>query len=111
MTHGIAKILGISRSTVYNHSKRNPEIKEMIDEQQQVCIDIAMMRMREHIEAGDQKMIMWYLDRKGKDLGFGKTLDLNAKVDMQAKIVLYMPNDGREKASDASNSSTTDQGS
>lgn len=110
VTHGIAKILGVSRQTVYNHAKKNPEIANLIADQQQVCIDIAMMNMREHIESGDPKMIMWYLDRKGKDLGFGRTLDLNAKVDMQAKIVLYMPNDGRETNSDASNG-TTDHGS
>ena len=96
VTEGIAKILKISRTTVWRRAKEEPWIGEAIKEQLQVCIDIALMGVRKHLDDQNPKMIMWYLDRKGKDLGFGKSVDVNANVHAQAQIVLYLPDDGRE---------------
>jgi len=96
VTEEIARILKIHRQTVWRRSKEEPWIAEAIADQNRVCIDLALVGIRSHIEKKNAKVCMWYLDRKAKDLGFGKSLDLNANVNMQAKIVVYMPDDGRE---------------
>ena len=96
VTEGIAKTLGIHRVTVWRTAKAEPWITEAIEEQQKVCLDLAMMQLRKHIEDGNPKVIMWYLDRKGKDLGFGREIKVDATVEQRAKVELYFPNDGRE---------------
>jgi hypothetical protein len=100
VTEGISKILGIHRTTVWRTAKAEPWIAEAIEDQQKVCLDIAMMKLREHIEDGNPKVIMWYLDRKGKELGFGRELKVDATVEQRAKVTLYFPDDGREARPD-----------
>lgn len=98
VTDGIAKILGLGRSTVYRASKNYRYIAEAIEEQQAIAVDLALVQIRQHIADGNAKVCMWYLDRKAKDQGFGHAVAVDAKVDakVKAEMIVYMPDDGRE---------------
>ena len=98
VTDAIAKILGISRTTVWRASKKYRYIAEAIEEQQAIAVDLALVQIRGHLLAGNAKVCMWYLDRKAKDQGFGHAVAVDAKVDakVKAELVVYMPDDKRE---------------
>lgn len=100
VTEGIAKILGIHRTTVWRCAKSEDWIAEAIEEQQKVCIDLALQNVRSALEDGDMKTTRWYLERKGKDLGFGRELKVDTTVEQRAKVTLYFPDDGREAKPD-----------
>lgn len=58
---------GISRGTLYNYQKENPDFldrKEMLKERQ---VFKARMVIVQALQDGDKNMAKWYLERKRKD--------------------------------------------
>jgi hypothetical protein len=95
VTYSIAQLLNCSRQTVWSIVKDRPDLQQLIAEQQDVCLEIAQAQIKKKLEDGDSKVLMWYMDRKGRHLGFGPTLKLDGNV--SAQMVLYMPDNGREQ--------------
>lgn len=69
-----AKALGCAYNTVKNYIKRYPEVQEAIDEINENVKDMAEGHLYNAIKAGDMKVIMFYLDRKAGDRGYGNKI-------------------------------------
>ncbi|AMV31320.1 hypothetical protein VN12_04330 [Pirellula sp. SH-Sr6A] len=91
----VAKQLGISRNTVAKYRDEIDWVKEAFEDVEAETLDHANKTIQAAVKE-DYKAAAWYLDRKGKDRGFGKEVKVDANVSQQAVIHLHLPDDGRE---------------
>jgi len=68
----IYKKLGISRSAFYWYRKRYPEVEKFIQDELNRGLDYAESKLLELISEKDFRAISFYLERKGKDRGWGQ---------------------------------------
>ena len=73
----VQRKLKISRRAFYNYRQRWPEVEEAIEEEQHKGLDFAESKLLELIKAGDFKAISFYLERKGRDRGWGAQQQIN----------------------------------
>jgi len=69
----VARALGVTRQAIYIFLKRNPEMREFLDEEGQQILDIAEYNIDKEILAGNVEISMWaLLNRKaGRARGYG----------------------------------------
>jgi len=69
----VARSLGVTRQAIYTFLKRNPEMREFLDEEGQQILDIAEHNIDKEILAGNVEISMWaLLNRKaGRARGYG----------------------------------------
>ncbi len=92
----VAAALGVHRHTVRKYRELIPWIAKAFKEAEEACKDQAEKAIKSEIEQGNWKASAWYLERKGKDRGFGKEV----KIDSNEKpgvMHIYLPDDGRDK--------------
>lgn len=66
-----AQSLGVGRTTLYTFINANPDLKETIDEINQTTLDVAEGEILKAIKKGDLRTCRWFLDRMGKNRGYG----------------------------------------
>ena len=88
----IAEDLGINRKTVAKYRDELDWIKEAFEsvtartlDQAEVCVQKAART--------NPKVAGWYLDRKGRDRGYGK--EVKVKSEMQARLIIKLPDNNR----------------
>lgn len=69
----MADMLGCDYSTLYRFVKNNLYARELLDEENEKILDMAEDVIIDAIKAGNAKVAMWYLCRKGKSRGYGNT--------------------------------------
>lgn len=65
-----AKVLGVTRQALFHFLEKHPELQALRADVEEEMLDVAESWVVAAIKAGDQKMIRWYLDRKGKSRGY-----------------------------------------
>jgi len=110
---GIAKRLGTSCEAIGAFIKSRPELRDLQLDMQEEMLDEAEKGLRKAVYAEKAWAIQFVLSRLGKRRGYGQKLEVEASVDSASRVVVYLPDDGREaKATDGDSTATgaTDAG-
>ena len=85
---------GVSRQTYYKWLKESIGFKESLEALEQAYVDKAMETLSKAMDIGDTKAAIFILKTKGKDRGFGETLDItsNGEGFTTPTIQIIMPN-------------------
>ena len=74
-----AQRLKIGRSTLYRFIEAHPEIVEEITEIEASILDVAEAQVVKALNAGDMPTVRWFLETKGKDLGYTRRVENTGK--------------------------------
>lgn len=69
----------VSKRQYYRYYDTDPLFKEMVDEIREGKLDFVESKLTKKIKEEYWPAIEYYLDRKGKDRGYGKNLDITTK--------------------------------
>ena len=88
--------LGISRRAFYNYRQKWPEVQQAIDDELQRGLDFAESQLLQLIAAKDFRAISFYLERKGRDRGWGaqQQISLQGTTPVQPLICFTGSEDG-----------------
>jgi hypothetical protein len=86
MVYAAARRLGCHPDTIHDRAKVSRKVKECMDFQNGIVKDVCESKLLEHIKAGNLKAIMFYLARKGRERGYGDTVERGGNV--EASIAL-----------------------
>lgn len=92
MVTAIAKELGVNRKTVAKYRKEVEWVGDAFDEVEAKALDDAEQTIQKAIRI-NAKVAGWYLDRKGRDRGYGK--EVKVKSEMQARLIIKLPDNNR----------------
>jgi hypothetical protein len=75
VNHGLltqsATALGCSRIGLENFIKKRPHLIKFMEEQVELILDVAEGNVISGIYQGDDKYTRWFLDRRGRNRGYG----------------------------------------
>jgi hypothetical protein len=104
---GIAKRLGTSTASIGNYIKTKPALRDFQLDVQEELLDEAERGLRKAVYAEKSWAIQFVLARLGRSRGYGQKLEVQASVDSDSRVVVYLPDDGREaKATDGDSTAT-----
>ena len=84
----IASRLRCGRSTVYRYAHRYPSVREALEAEREVLLDLAESRLLECVERGDLDAIIFVLKTKGKDRGYTTWIGVGAAVRRETEQLL-----------------------
>jgi hypothetical protein len=67
-----ARHFKVTRQAVYKYIKRYPSLKEVCEEADESCLDVAENALQKQIKKGNVKAICFYLSHKGQKRGYIK---------------------------------------
>ena len=70
----------VSRSTYYSWKKNDPEFVKRLENLEDMQFDFVHGKFMEKIAAGDTKCILFYLETKGRKLGYSKKKEVEKTV-------------------------------
>ena len=70
MISAVARVLGVTRQTVYNWMNSDPELKAEMEDIKESCIDMVESQLFRNAKNGNQRAIEYYLSNMGKDRGY-----------------------------------------
>lgn len=79
---------GLSRDTFYHYCRTDPVFKEQVDDIYEIALDYVETRLLTKIKEGSEKSIHFYLRNKGRNRGYGDTLDVTSNGDNITEIKL-----------------------
>ena len=71
MIAAVAHMLGVTRKTVYNWMKSDPELKAEMEDIREDSIDMVESQLFRNVQKGNQRAIEYYLNNMAKDRGYG----------------------------------------
>lgn len=74
------KKANISRTTYYRWMENDPNFKEEVNNIFEESIDHVESKMHRRINEGSDRMIIFYLETKGKDRGYSKKSELEIQT-------------------------------
>ena len=95
MTHA-ADELGITRQQLGKRIRGNAELEQARADGKEEVLDRAESNLFQAVRAGRPWAIRFVLSRIGKDRGYGPSLKVDGAL--QGRVVVYLPDDGREQA-------------
>lgn len=94
----VAARLGIARQTVWENRKKHEWLEAAFKETTNESLDLAETNIQQAIAAGNLKVTMWYLERKGKTRGWGREIQIESdSMATPPQVVLYLPDNGRRR--------------
>lgn len=72
----IAKRLDCARNTVYNYLERWPDLKTLLDDESEMLVDAAEIKLFDLIVDGDVRAITFALATKGKNRGYSQRTEI-----------------------------------
>lgn len=104
---GIAKRLGTSTAAIGAFIKSRPALRDLQLDAQEELLDEAEKGLKKAVYAEKAWAIKFVLARLGRHRGYGQKLEVQASVDSDSRVVVYLPDDGREaKATDGDSTAT-----
>ena len=104
----IAERLDVRSASLRDRIIKTPALRDLMTEQCELVTDNAELYLVQAIEAGKAWAIRFWLSRRGRDRGYGHKIEVKATVDADSRVVVYLPDDGREaKPNDGSGDSST----
>lgn len=74
---GACQKAGVARTTYQNWMNSDPEFELTVADMNEMRLDVVENKVMTAIINGDMGTARWYLDRKGKDRGYGQEVTLN----------------------------------
>lgn len=68
-----AKRLGITRTSMYERVSKYPRLQQAIADVEAEMVGQAVGNVQKLLEAEDPTTTRWFLERRGKDLGYGNS--------------------------------------
>lgn len=75
----MAESCGVSRQSVHAWIKKDPTLKNEIDDARDLFVDLAKKGLKYHLEQQSEKTIHFTLDRLAQKEGFGKLIQIKDK--------------------------------
>lgn len=72
-----ARMLKVNRRTLFNYFQHSPRLKEVLEEERGVFLDIAELKLLELVRAGKERPLIFFLRTKGKHRGYTYKPDPN----------------------------------
>ncbi len=98
-TYGVlsdaAKKLKISRATLYNWIRDDPDLQDSVDDSRERLKDLTESKFIKHLLAGKEWAIRFSLQTLCKDRGYVPRIEQDATIRRQ-EIQIYMPDNGRD---------------
>ena len=67
-----ARIIGVSRQAMHERVSRTPHLQECITEIEEILLDTAESVILKAVRAGHMPTVRWYMDRRGRERGYGR---------------------------------------
>src|SRR5690242_1223433 len=67
-----ARELGVSRQAIHERIKRSPQLQTVISDIDSELLEIGQGQIAKAMRAGDMATVRWFMERKGRDLGYSK---------------------------------------
>jgi topoisomerase IA-like protein len=98
---GIAKMLQVGQGSLGQYIRKRAELYDRLLDQREVMLDNAEQAIAKAVHAEKAWAVKFALSRLGRNRGYGQKIDVQATVDGDSRVVIYLPDDGREaKATD-----------
>lgn len=94
LTHAAQK-LGMSRQAISDRTHVNQELLNAREEGRQALLDVAETELFKAVRSAKPWAIRFALGRLGKGRGYGPSLDVAGAS--LGRVVVYLPDDGREQ--------------
>ena len=94
----IAKILGVSRSAIYNHMKANPALADAIEDERETVKDAVESRIIKAIEDGNLTAMIFWAKSKMPERGYVDRQVLGGGATGDGAINLHITYDRGKKA-------------
>lgn len=92
-----AKELGCTRQALNKRIRASELLKAARDEARAELLDVAESGLFKAVRAGRMWAIKFVLSRLGKDRGYGMNFQVDAQVNQAGRIVIVLPDDGRDE--------------
>ncbi len=92
-----AEAVGLSRRGITKRIQGNADLEAARDEGRAEILDHGETGLFTAVRAGKPWAIRFVLTRLGRDRGYGATLAVDSQV--TGRVVVYLPDDGREESS------------
>lgn len=66
----VARSLGCTRQTIYNHIKKHPTLQQALDDARQTMLDNAESVLYNKVVTGDTTALIFFLKTQGKSRGY-----------------------------------------
>jgi hypothetical protein len=87
LVHPSCREAGLSYNTYYNYYRNDPDFKKIVDEINNINLDFVESKLYEKIEEGNERLIVFYLQYKGRKRGYTQSNNtLNIEGDGKIKI-------------------------
>lgn len=91
-----AKSLHCSPVAIYAWINKDPEIKEVKESYTEEVTDIAVLKLRQAVQAGEQWAVKFQLMTQGKGRGYGERVEVTGADGGPVEFVrIYVPENGR----------------
>lgn len=90
----VQRKLGISRRGFYNYRQKWPEVQEAIDDELQRGLDYAESQLLKLIADKDFRAIAFYLERKGRERGWGQQQQITLQDAMPVQPIICFDGGG-----------------
>ncbi len=97
------KRLGISRRAFYNYRKRYPDVQQALDDELERGLDYAESQLMQLIQAKDFRAIAFYLERKGRERGWGQQQQVNVHNDTPLQPIICFEQSHGDESGDGDN--------
>jgi transposase-like protein len=88
----VCRKLGVTRRTLLKYRQRWPEVQEALDEEREAGLDYAENKLIQLVQSGDFRAIAFYLERKGRDRGWGQQQQLDVRGGLPVQpIICFEP--------------------
>ena len=95
---GTAKVLGVTRQTVYSYANRWPTVKRALDDKRRELVDLSEMGLRAAILRGEPWAIALALKTLGKDDGYTERTEVTGADNGPLRVQVEYVNDWRGNA-------------
>lgn len=93
--------LGITRQGLSKRLRDSQSLRDARDESTQEILDCAERELFKAVHAGKPWAIRFLLTRLGRGRGYGASIDVESGAGL-GRVVVYLPDDGREAICDSS---------
>lgn len=95
----VAKRLQITPQAVRKRLREDPELKAVQLESREGLVDLAQSKLRGLVDSGDFRAVKFVLETWGRERGFARELKVDASHEQRGKVVLMLPDNGRQDLS------------
>lgn len=84
--------LGCTRKTVSSYIKKFPDLADLLEEHMEARLDLAEVKLQEHISGGNLTALIFFLKTKGKHRGYSENEEITDETQLKdlqpSKIVV-----------------------